>query len=100
MEDNKTCNICHSKFIIPAIYSSIYKLNPIGMLRNPVMFVVEIGAFVTTLITIYNIFKGHSFGFNFQISVWLWFTVIFANFAEAIAEARGKAQGAGPRPKP
>ena len=62
------------------------------MLRNPVMFVVEIGAVITTLITIYNIFAGKPFGFNLQISIWLWFTVIFANFAEALAEGKGKAQ--------
>lgn len=75
-----------------AIWGSLYKLNPMSMLRNPVMFVVELGAFVTTLITIYNLCTGRHFGFNLQITVWLWFTVIFANFAEALAEGKGKAQ--------
>ena len=58
------------------------------MMKNPVMFVVEVGAAMTTL----EIFMGHDIGFTFQISLWLWFTVLFANFAEAMAEGRGKAQ--------
>lgn len=80
------------KLVTQAIYYSLAKLNPASMLRNPVMFVVEIGAVITTLITIFNIIKGHHFGFNLQITIWLWFTVIFANFAEALAEGKGKAQ--------
>jgi potassium-transporting ATPase ATP-binding subunit len=69
------------------------KLNPYTLWKNPVMFVVEVGAFVTTAFLIRDIAKGAGeIGFTFQIVVWLWFTVLFANFAEAMAEARGKAQ--------
>jgi len=90
MKDKKS--LWESKLVIRAIYDSLGKLNPVSMLRNPVMFVVEIGAAITTLITIFNIIKSHPFGFNLQITIWLWFTVIFANFAEALAEGKGKAQ--------
>jgi K+-transporting ATPase ATPase B chain len=69
------------------------KLNPYTLWKNPVMFVVEVGAFVTTVFLIRDIAKGAGeIGFTFQIVLWLWFTVLFANFAEAMAEARGKAQ--------
>ncbi len=89
LEDN---GILKSEFIAEALYGSIIKLNPINMLRNPVMFIVEMGSIITTLITVYNIYTGNHFAFNLQISIWLWFTVIFANFAEALAEGKGKAQ--------
>lgn len=85
-------SIFKADLIAQAIKSSFVKLNPIGMARNPVMFVVEIGSAITTAITIYNITKGQPFIFNLQISLWLWFTVLFANFAEALAEGKGKAQ--------
>jgi K+-transporting ATPase ATPase B chain len=69
------------------------KLNPITLAKNPVIFVVEVGAAVTTLLLIKDIVKGApGIGFQLQIALWLWFTVLFANFAEAMAEARGKAQ--------
>jgi len=72
-----------------ASVDSLKKLNPTVMMKNPVMFVVEVGSLVTTLL----LFKrGGHFGFNLQITLWLWFTVLFANFAEAMAEGRGKAQ--------
>src|SRR2546422_9593175 len=72
-----------------AIWDSFLKLNPRKMMGNPVMFVVEIGSVITTVL----LFKGGSaFKFNLQITLWLWFTVVFANFAEAMAEGRGKAQ--------
>jgi potassium-transporting ATPase ATP-binding subunit len=73
-----------------AIWDSLLKLNPRTMMRNPVMFVVEIGSVVTTIL----LFRAPSadFHFNLQITLWLWFTVLFANFAEAMAEGRGKAQ--------
>ena len=63
-------------------------------MKNPVMFVVEVGAALTTIFLIRDLFTGGtaSIGFQVQISLWLWFTVLFANFAEAMAEARGKAQ--------
>jgi len=77
-----------------AVKESFYKLNPRTMWRNPVMFVVEIGAALTTLYLIWDAITGqmdHG-GFNLQITIWLWFTVVFANFAEGLAEGRGKAQ--------
>lgn len=85
-------SIFQIKFIREAIKNSVLRLNPIDMLRNPVMFLVELGSIVTTIITIINLSKGASYGFDLQISLWLWFTVIFANFAEALAEGKGKAQ--------
>src|SRR5580698_2833210 len=73
-----------------AAWSSLLKLNPKNMMWNPVMFVVEIGSVITTTLLILR--PHEAFGFNLQITLWLWFTVLFANFAEAMAEGRGKAQ--------
>ena len=76
-----------------ALVDSFRKLNPPSMIKNPVMFVVEVGSALTTLLLIDNTFHHREgFGFNLQITLWLWFTVLFANFAEAMAEGRGKAQ--------
>jgi len=75
-----------------AIGDSFVKLHPRLMMKNPVMFVVEVGAAMTTLEIFKDLAMGHNIGFTFQISLWLWFTVLFANFAEAMAEGRGKAQ--------
>ena len=76
-----------------ATAASFVKLNPITLMKNPVMFVVEMGAALTTVFVIRDIFIGApGVGFGIQIALWLWFTVLFANFAEAMAEARGKAQ--------
>src|SRR5690242_747158 len=76
-----------------AVRASFAKLNPITLLKNPVMFVVEVGAALTSVYLIRDIATGAAgIGFTLQISIWLWFTVLFANFAEAMAEARGKAQ--------
>ncbi|WP_243426518.1 potassium-transporting ATPase subunit KdpB [Caldicoprobacter guelmensis] len=79
-----------------AIKDSFRKINPKKQIHNPVMFVVEIGALLTTGIVLKNIFTMGvlSVFFDLQIATWLWFTVIFANFAEAVAEGRGKAQAA------
>ncbi len=86
------------------------KLNPRHQVRNPVMFVVEIGALITTVGWLIQAFGGSPLGggnepawFTFTVAVWLWLTVVFANLAEALAEGRGKAQAArcarcGPRP--
>jgi K+-transporting ATPase ATPase B chain len=77
------------KIVRNAIKDALLKLNPRKMMGNPVMFVVEIGSVITTAL----LFKGGAaFKFNLQITLWLWFTVLFANFAEAMAEGRGKAQ--------
>jgi len=76
-----------------ATWDSFVKLNPITLMKNPVMFVVEIGAALLTVELVSHVLNHtHGFGFEFQITVWLWFTVLFANFAEAMAEGRGKAQ--------
>jgi K+-transporting ATPase ATPase B chain len=75
-----------------AIRDSFFKLHPRLMMKNPVMFVVEVGAAMTTLEVFKDLAQGHNIGFTFQITLWLWFTVLFANFAEAMAEGRGKAQ--------
>ena len=76
-----------------ATAQSFVKLNPATLLKNPVMFVVEVGAALTTIFLIRDMIAGaNGIGFSLQIAIWLWFTVLFANFAEAMAEARGKAQ--------
>ena len=81
------------KIVVPAMWSSFAKLDPRLMVKNPVMFVVETVAALTTVIFVRDLVTGGAgLGFTFQIIVWLWFTVLFANFAEAVAEGRGKAQ--------
>jgi K+-transporting ATPase ATPase B chain len=76
-----------------AALESVKKLNPRSMVKNPVMFVTEVGAAVTTLgLLLGQSGEGESMGFGLQVTLWLWFTVLFANFAEALAEGRGKAQ--------
>jgi K+-transporting ATPase ATPase B chain len=83
------------KIVWPTIGSAFAKLDPRAMMKNPVMFVVEVVAALTTVIFIRDwVTGGEHLAFTFQIIVWLWFTVLFANFAEAIAEGRGKAQAA------
>ena len=85
----KKRNLFDGAIVRRAAVDSIKKLDPRAMAKNPVMFVVEVGSVVTTVL----LFKhGGHFGFNLQITLWLWFTVLFANFAEAMAEGRGKAQ--------
>src|ERR1035437_2182280 len=80
--------------LVPAVGASFRKLNPRVMARNPVMFVVEVGAVITTYVFISGFFNHGDQGFVGQVCLWLWFTVLFANFAEAVAEGRGKAQAA------
>jgi potassium-transporting ATPase ATP-binding subunit len=81
--------------MLPALIDSLTKLDPRVQLRNPVMFVVEVGSVITTIIFIAGLFKsGSNELFVGQITLWLWFTLVFANFAEALAEGRGKAQAA------
>jgi K+-transporting ATPase ATPase B chain len=86
----KTHSIFDPAIIVPALGESFKKLNPITLAANPVMFVTEVGAAITTFFLFFN--GGKDLGFEFQIALWLWFTVLFANFAEAMAEGRGKAQ--------
>jgi K+-transporting ATPase ATPase B chain len=78
--------------LVPALADSVRKLNPAWLARNPVILITEIGAVATTLQLFFLERNQESLGFTLQISLWLWFTVLFANFAEAIAEGRGKAQ--------
>ena len=86
---SKSKSLWDAKIIRRALIDCVLKLDPRTMMKNPVMFVVEVGSVVTTLL----LFRGkESFAFNLQITLWLWFTVLFANFAEAMAEGRGKAQ--------
>jgi K+-transporting ATPase ATPase B chain len=81
------------KIVVPAIGSAFVKLDPRTLMKNPVMFVLEVVTALTTVILIRDIVTGGAnLGFEFQIVLWLWFTVLFANFAEAVAEGRGKAQ--------
>src|ERR1700686_807309 len=81
--------------MVPALIESLTKLDPRWQARNPVMFVVEVGSVITTIIFIAGLFRGASDSlFVGQITLWLWFTLVFANFAEALAEGRGKAQAA------
>ena len=81
------------KIVVPAIGSAFVKLDPRTLMKNPVMFVLEVVTALTTVILIRDVVTGgENLGFEFQIVVWLWFTVLFANFAEAVAEGRGKAQ--------
>lgn len=85
-------NIFQKKIILASLKGSLMRLNPITLYKNPVMFIVEIGAIITTILTFINIYNDLSYSFNLLITIWLWFTVIFANFAEAIAESQGKAR--------
>jgi K+-transporting ATPase ATPase B chain len=86
---SKSKAIWDIKIVRGAILDSLAKLAPRHMMGNPVMFVVEVGSVITTLLLFR---RGADFWFNLQITLWLWFTVLFANFAEAMAEGRGKAQ--------
>ena len=90
--EQKSVTIWQAALVKAAIGGSFRRLDPRLLWHSPVMFVVEIVSIVTTLIAVGNLVSGGPFGFNAQISVWLWFTVLFANFAEALAEGRGKAQ--------
>src|SRR6185369_14664454 len=82
-----------SKIIVPAIGSACVKLDPRTLIKNPVMFVLEIVTLLTTVFLVRDLITGGpSIGFTFQIILWLWLTVLFANFSEAVAEGRGKAQ--------
>src|ERR1700738_3669597 len=88
----KPASLFDWKIVRPAVGDSFEKLNPRWMIKNPVMFVTMVGAALTTI----GIFTAEPTlrGFVAQLAIWLWFTVLFANFAEAMAEGRGKAQAA------
>jgi potassium-transporting ATPase ATP-binding subunit len=93
MSQSKSASLMDSSILVPAIGGAFKKLNPRSLIRNPVMFVVAVVSALTTVLFLKDIATGgQSLGFSFQIIIWLWFTVLFANFAEAVAEGRGKAQ--------
>src|SRR5215467_7471154 len=94
MADSKTRSLFDREIVSRALVDSLRKFDPRIQLRNPVMFVVEVTAAAVTIILLRDFFRGQTAlaGFELQIALWLWFTVGFANFAEAMAEGRGKAQ--------
>src|SRR6478672_2712945 len=92
-DHQKARSIWDAQIIRRAVLDSLIKLHPRTMAKNPVMFVVEVGSVLTTLALIRDALQGRpGLGFEVQITFWLWLTVLFANFAEAMAEGRGKAQ--------
>ena len=92
--ERKKSSLLDRTLVWGAVKDAFKKLDPRLMIRNPVMFVVEVGALLTTYYVIKGVLAGHNayFSLNLQIAIWLWITVLFANFAEGIAEGRGKAQ--------
>jgi K+-transporting ATPase ATPase B chain len=93
MAERKSKSIWDMKIVRRALWDSLVKLDPRNMMKNPVMFVVEVGSLATSILLVRDVLRHQgAFGFNLQITLWLWFTVLFANFAEAMAEGRGKAQ--------
>jgi len=92
MSTKQSANLFNRNILIKAVKDSITKLNPALQIKNPVIFIVAIGAVFTTIVVVIGIFQGGYSNFHLQIAIWLWFTVLFANFSEAIAEGRGKAQ--------
>ncbi|HVN90642.1 MAG TPA: potassium-transporting ATPase subunit KdpB [Candidatus Binataceae bacterium] len=94
MADRKATPLWERKIVNEALVASLRKFDPRVQVKNPVMFVVEVTALAVTLILVRTLVGGHlgQAGFELQIALWLWFTVAFANFAEAMAEGRGKAQ--------
>lgn len=85
-------SLFQKELMMSALKQAIINLNPLVMIKNIVMFIVEVGAIITTFLTIHDMLLGTNFLFNLQITLWLWFTVIFANFAESLAEIQGKAR--------
>jgi K+-transporting ATPase ATPase B chain len=93
MSQPKSASMFDARILVPAIGGAFTKLDPRTMAKNPVMFVVAIVSALTTVLFVKDLLTGaEGLGFSFQIILWLWFTVLFANFAEAVAEGRGKAQ--------
>jgi K+-transporting ATPase ATPase B chain len=93
MVNTRKRTLWDSKIVRRALVDAFVKLSPRTMMKNPVMFVVEIGSVITSIYLLRDILAHHgALGFDLQITLWLWFTVLFANFAEAMAEGRGKAQ--------
>ena len=91
--ENDEHKFWQADLIKTSLKGSFVRLDPRLLWHNPVMFVVEIVSVITTVISVGNLIYGGPFGFNVHISIWLWFTVLFANFAEALAEGTGKGPG-------
>ena len=85
-------SLFNRRLAFQAAKDSFFKINPATLIKNPVIFIVGIGAVLTTIVVFSDIYHHNFSTFNLQIAIWLWFTVLFANFSEAIAEGRGKAQ--------
>lgn len=92
MKTQRDIHFFNKSVILQAIRDSFRKLNPVFLIRNPVIFIVAAGAMITSVAVLSGLLNGAFSSFNFQIALWLWFTVLFANFSEAMAESRGKAQ--------
>jgi len=93
MSKTKSASLLDTRILLPAIGGAFRKLDPRSLIRNPVMFVVATVSALTTVLLVKDAITGSGeLGFSFQIVIWLWFTLLFANFAEAVAEGRGKAQ--------
>jgi K+-transporting ATPase ATPase B chain len=92
MKNKQNTGLFTKKILVDAVMDSFVKLNPLVLLKNPVIFLVSLGAMITSIIVTGGIINGNFSGFNLQIAIWLWFTVLFANFSEAVAERKGKAQ--------
>lgn len=92
MSAKQNTNLFNKAILLQAAKDSFIKLNPVLLIKNPVIFIVALGSLITTFMVVFEIVQGSFSSFNLQISIWLWFTVLFANFSEAIAEGRGKAQ--------
>ncbi|RUV03465.1 potassium-transporting ATPase subunit B, partial [Mesorhizobium sp. M7A.T.Ca.TU.009.01.3.1] len=93
MSNSKSASIMDARILVPALGGAFRKLDPRTLARNPVMFVVAVVSALTTVLFVKDLVTGGgNLGFTLQIIIWLWFTVLFANFAEAVAEGRGKAQ--------
>jgi potassium-transporting ATPase ATP-binding subunit len=92
MSSKQNTSLFNKKILLQAAKDSVIKLNPVSLIKNPVIFIVAVGSLLTTFIVIADIINDRFSAFNIQIAIWLWFTVLFANFSEAIAEGRGKAQ--------
>ena len=92
MSTKQNISLFNRKLAFQAVKDSFIKLNPALLIKNPVIFIVGIGALLTTIVVMTDIYQHNFSFFNLNITIWLWFTVLFANFSEAIAEGRGKAQ--------
>ncbi|GHE53839.1 potassium-transporting ATPase ATP-binding subunit [Camelimonas fluminis] len=93
MNQSRSASLIDARILVPAIGDAFRKLDPRSLARNPVMFVVAVVSLLTTVVLVRDAVSGAAgLGFSLQLVLWLWFTVLFANFAEAVAEGRGKAQ--------